>query len=60
MLKEIMDKYAAQTSAYYAAARLWVDEIIDPVNTRSVISEGINAANHNPVIKEFKMGVFQV
>ncbi len=60
MLKQIMDKYDAQTSAYYAAARLWVDEIIDPAETRRVISEGINAANHNPEIKEFKTGVFQV
>jgi 3-methylcrotonyl-CoA carboxylase beta subunit len=60
MLKEITDRYTAQTSSYYAAARLWVDEIIDPIETRSVISEGINAANHNPEIKEFKMGVFQV
>ena len=60
MLKEIVDRYDTQTSAYYAAARLWVDEIIDPVDTRSVISEGINAANHTQVDKEFKMGVFQV
>ncbi len=60
MLKTITDKYNAQTSAYYAAARLWVDEIIDPTETRRVISEGINAANHNPEMKEFKTGVFQV
>jgi len=60
MLKTITDKYNAQTSSYYAAARLWVDEIIDPIETRRVISEGINAANHNPDIKEFKTGVFQV
>ncbi len=60
MLKEIVDRYDTQTSAYYAAARLWVDEIIDPVDTRSVISEGINAANHSQDNKEFKMGVFQV
>jgi len=60
LLKEITDRYTAQTSCYYAAARLWVDEIIDPIETRRVISEGINAANHNPVVKEFKMGVFQV
>ncbi len=60
MLKEIVDRYETQTSAYYAAARLWVDEIIDPVDTRSVISEGINAANHSQDNKEFKMGVFQV
>ncbi len=60
LLKEITDRYTAQTSAYYAAARLWVDEIIDPAETRRVISEGINAANHNPEMKEFKTGVFQV
>ncbi len=60
MLKEITDKYNEQTTAYYAAARLWVDDIIDPVDTRKVISEGIKAANHNPDIKEFKTGVFQV
>ncbi len=60
MLKAITDKYNAQTSSYYAAARLWVDEIIDPIETRRVISEGINAANHNPDIKDFKTGVFQV
>lgn len=60
LLKQITDKYNAQTSSYYAAARLWVDEIIDPIETRRVISEGINAANHNPDIKEFKTGVFQV
>lgn len=60
LLKHITDKYNAQTSAYYAAARLWIDDIIDPIDTRKVISEGINAANHNPDIKEFKSGVFQV
>ncbi len=60
LLKEITDRYDSQTTAYYAAARLWVDEIIDPVETRSVISEGINAANHSRTEKEFKMGVVQV
>jgi len=60
MLKEIIDRYDSQTSAYYAAARLWVDEIIDPADTRKMISEGINAANHSQDDKEFKMGVFQV
>ena len=62
--KEILDKiksrYEKQTSPYYAAARLWVDAIIDPRETRRVISEGIFAANHNPHINEFKTGVFQV
>jgi acetyl-CoA carboxylase carboxyltransferase component len=60
MLKEGIDRYEAQTSAYYAAARLWVDDLIDPIQTRSVISEGINAANHGTIEKDFKVGVFQV
>ena len=60
LLKEIMDRYDTQTTSYYAAARLWVDEIIDPASTRSVISEGLNAANHARIEKEFKTGVFQV
>ncbi|HWC52824.1 MAG TPA: carboxyl transferase domain-containing protein [Chitinophagaceae bacterium] len=59
-LDEIKNKYDQQTTPYYAAARLWVDEIIDPAETRKVISEGINAANHNPKMDEFKTGVFQV
>ena len=60
LLNEIKSRYDAQTTPYYAAARLWVDEIIDPVETRKVISEGITAANHNPDIDELKVGVFQV
>lgn len=60
LLKHITDKYDSQTSSYYAAARLWVDDIIDPIDTRRVISEGIAAANHNPEMKEFRTGVFQV
>lgn len=60
LLKEITDKYAAQTSSYYAAARLWVDEIIDPADTRKRISDAINAANHAPIDKDWKSGVFQV
>lgn len=60
LLKEITDKYTAQTSSYYAAARLWVDEIIDPIDTRKRISEGIKAANHAPIEREWRSGVFQV
>ena len=60
MLSHIIDKYNHQTSPYYAAARLWVDEMIDPSQTRTVISEGINAANQAPLTQDFKMGVFQV
>lgn len=60
LFDKIKSRYDKQTSPYYAAARLWVDAIIDPAETRRVISEGINAANHNPEIKELKTGVFQV
>ena len=60
ILSEIKSKYDKQTSPYYAAARLWVDAIIDPVDTRKVISEGIQAANQNEEIAVFKTGVFQV
>jgi acetyl-CoA carboxylase carboxyltransferase component len=42
------------------AARLWVDEIIDPMQTRTVIGEAIAAANHAPLEGDFKMGVVQV
>lgn len=62
--KELLDRikasYEKQTSPYYAAARLWVDGIIDPIDTRRVIAEGIYAANQNPDKEIFKMGVFQV
>ncbi len=60
LLKEMMDKYAIQTTAVYAAARLWIDAIIDPQKTRKIISENLAAANHNPKIEEFKTGVLQV
>ena len=56
----IRDRYEKQTSPYYAAGRLWVDALIDPLETRHLISEGIRAANHNPRFNEFKTGVFQV
>jgi 3-methylcrotonyl-CoA carboxylase beta subunit len=60
LLKDIKDRYDKQTSPYYAAARLWVDGIIDPTETRKVISEGIRAANENPELPLFKTGVIQV
>lgn len=58
LLKEITDRYNDQLSPYYAASRIWVDGIIDPVYTRTVISMGIEAANHAPVEK-FNVGVIQ-
>ena len=60
LLDTIKDRYFKQTTPYYAAARLWVDDIIDPAQTRQVISEGIAAANCNPHIESFNTGVFQV
>ena len=60
LLSEIINRYDLQTSPYYAAARLWVDDIIDPVQTRIVISEAISAANNNPDVPAVKLGVFQV
>ncbi len=58
LLKEITDRYNEQLSPYYAAARLWVDGVIDPLETRQAISMGIEAANHAPVEK-FNVGVIQ-
>ena len=60
LLNKIKDSYNRQTTPFYAAARLWVDAIIDPGKTRRYISEAIAAANHNPHFEEFKTGVFQV
>ncbi|MEO1022524.1 MAG: acyl-CoA carboxylase subunit beta [Bacteroidota bacterium] len=60
LMKEITDRYNKQTDVRYAAARLWVDEIIQPDETRSRISRAIEVANLNPVIPEFKTGVIQV
>jgi 3-methylcrotonyl-CoA carboxylase beta subunit len=60
LLEEIRSRYETQTSPYYAAARLWVDGLIDPVETRSIISQSIEAANNNPDIPDFKTGVIQV
>lgn len=59
LLEEIKGRYQEQTSPYYAAARLWIDAIIDPVETRKVISMGIEAAD-NASIPKFHTGVFQV
>ncbi|MEG1266402.1 MAG: carboxyl transferase domain-containing protein [Myroides sp.] len=60
LFDKIKAKYDAQTSPYYAAARLWTDAIIDPLDTRKWISMGIEAANHAPIEKQFNLGVIQV
>lgn len=59
LLKEIEDRYNQQLSPYYAAARLWVDGIIDPLETRKVISMGIEAANQSPIRDRFNVGILQ-
>jgi len=56
----IKNNYDKQTSPYYAAARLWTDAVINPLDTRKWISNGIEIANHAPIEKEFNLGVIQV
>jgi 3-methylcrotonyl-CoA carboxylase beta subunit len=53
------DRYDTQTTPYYAASRLWLDAIIDPVDTRKWLSMGIEAANHAPITKQYNVGVIQ-
>ena len=59
LLKDVTDSYENASSPYYAAARIWVDEIIDPALTREYISMAIEVANHNPDIPKFITGVIQ-
>lgn len=60
MLKEISDRYNSELDPLFSAARLWVDGIIDPVDTRTYISRGIEIASNNPHIPKFNTGVIQV
>lgn len=60
MLSEIQERYYAELHPLFAAARLWVDDVIDPLETRSVISRGIAVANRNPHTPRFNPGVIQV
>ena len=59
LLKKITDKYNSQISPYYAASRLWLDAVIDPLDTRKWLSMGIEAANHAPITKTYNVGVIQ-
>ncbi len=59
LLAEIQSKYDQELSPYYAASNLWIDAIIDPLETRKVISIGIEIANHKPINKRFNVGVIQ-
>ena len=58
-LDQITQRYNQQLSPYYAAARLWIDGVIDPLETRKVISMGIESANHAPIKEKFNVGVIQ-
>lgn len=60
LFDKIKAKYDEQVSPYYAASRLWTDAVIDPLDTRTWISMGIEAANHAPIEKPFNLGVIQV
>ena len=59
LYNKIKDKYDQQTSPYYAASRLWLDAIIDPLETRKWISMGIEAANNSPIEDKYNVGVIQ-
>ena len=59
LLKTINGRYDAQISPYYAASRLWTDAIIDPLETRKVISMGIEAANNAPIKEAYNPGIIQ-
>jgi len=59
LLKETQDRYESELDPFYAAARLWVDGIIDPLETRGQISRGIEMATCNPDIPKFNPGVIQ-
>ena len=60
LFNKIKSRYDAQVSPYYAAARIWTDAVINPLDTRTWISMGIEAADHAPIQKQFNMGVLQV
>jgi 3-methylcrotonyl-CoA carboxylase beta subunit len=59
LFDKIKDRYDEQTTPEYAASRLWIDAIIDPIETRKIISMGIEAANHAPAEKPYNVGVLQ-
>ena len=59
LFNKIKDRYDSQTSPYYAASRLWVDAVINPLDTRKWISMGIEMANHAPIKKKFNVGIIQ-
>ncbi len=59
LFNKTKDRYDKQTTPYYAASRLWIDAIIDPLETRKVISMGIEMADHAPILKPYNVGILQ-
>lgn len=59
MFERTRDRYDSQTTPYYAASRLWIDAVIDPTETRKVISMGIEMADHSPITKAYNLGLLQ-
>ncbi len=59
LYNKIKSRYDEQTSPYYAASRIWMDAIINPIETRKWISMGIEMANHAPLTKRYNVGVLQ-
>lgn len=59
LFNKIKERYDTQTTPYYAASRIWLDAIIDPLETRKVISMGIEMANLSPITKQYNVGVIQ-
>ena len=60
LFKKIKSRYDNQISPYYAAARIWTDAVISPLETRTWVSMGIEAANHAPIQRKFNLGIIQV
>ena len=59
LFDKIKNRYDKQTTPYYAASHLWMDAIIDPLETRKIISMGIEMANHSPITKQYNVGILQ-
>ncbi|MEX2596347.1 MAG: carboxyl transferase domain-containing protein, partial [Salibacteraceae bacterium] len=59
LLDRITDRYEEQTSPYYAAARLWLDGIVDPLDTRKIVSVGIDMASNEQNVRRYNVGVLQ-
>lgn len=59
LLKEVQARYEQELDPLFAASQLWVDGVVDPLETRSIISRGIAMADNNPTIPQFNPGVLQ-